>query len=346
MLKMETFNFQTIEETIEYISQESDKGYVIFCGPEKVNLLSSKVSDNVVLCSTSGEYTQNGYKTNVIAGFKYDLLECEAVEIKYPPIKSLDNLQRAYNKVKDNKNAFCLLLCDGLSGMEECIMTTLFFIDKKFKVIGGSAGDYTNFKETPIYIGHKKVHSIAFFFNSKRRTQIVKENIYEPLGEKLLVTDADPIKRVVKTFNNKPASSEYARVLNVPEERLQEYFINNPLGKISRKFIDIASPMKVNSDKSITFYCQVMPNTFVEVLKPMDVVDTIKSTLNKAKFKPNFVLALNCILRCLKFEKEGLWNDVDKQILSLSKNTTGFICYGEQFYKQHFNQTMVLLLIE
>ncbi|MBE6049946.1 MAG: hypothetical protein E7214_04595 [Clostridium sp.] len=341
---MEAFTFQTVEEVIDYIS--NDYGYVIFCSPEKIELLKDKVSDNVILCSTSGEYTSKGYETNVITGFKYELLECTAIEIKYPPIKSLGDLESAYNKVKDNENAFCLLLCDGLSGMEECIMTSLFFIDNKFKVIGGSAGDYLRFKETPIYKGNKSIHSIALFFNSKRKTQILKENIYEPLGKKLLVTDADPIKRIVKTFNNKPASTEYSRALNIPEESLEDYFMNNPLGKISERFIDIASPMKVNSDKSISFYCQVMPNTFVEVLKPMDVEDALNNTIKRAEFKPGFVLALNCVLRNLKFEKEGLWNEVDKHILSLSKNITGFICYGEQFYKRHFNQTMVLLLVE
>lgn len=341
---MEAFSFHAIEDVVSYIN--NNYGYVIFCSPEKVKLLKDVVSDNVVLCSTSGEYTSKGYVTNVITGFKYELSECTAVEIKYPPIKSLDDLEKTYNKVKTNENAFCMLLCDGMSGMEECIMTSLFFIDNKFKVIGASAGDYLKFKETLIYKGNKKVHSIALFFDLKRKIQILKENIYEPLGEKLLVTDADPIKRIVKTFNNKPASTEYARVLNVAEESLEDYFMNNPLGKISRKFIDIASPMKVNSDKSITFYCQVMPNTFVEVLKPMNVMETLDETIEKAKFKPSFVLALNCVLRSLKFEKEGLWSEVDKRILNLCENTTGFICYGEQFYKQHFNQTMVLLLVE
>ncbi|MDS0524604.1 FIST C-terminal domain-containing protein [Clostridium sp. SHJSY1] len=343
---METFKFSNVEETISYLNKNSSYGHVVFCDPEKVKQISSAVTGNVVLCSTSGEYTSEGFEKHVCTGFQFDLKEVEIVEISYPPIKSLESLKRAYEKVKNNENAFALLLCDGLSGAEESIMTTFFFARDNFKIIGGSAGDYTEFKETFIYHGNRKVHSIALFFNSKKRTQIIKENIYKPTGTKLLVTEADSVNRIVKSFNNNPASTEYARALGIAESELPKYFMNNPLGKVSKDNIYISSPMKVNSDKSITFYCQILTNTFVEVLEPTDTLSMIKHTLNEVKFKPNFTLALNCILRSLKFQDESLWKSIDNELLNFCKNTTGFICYGEQYYKAHLNQTMVLLVTE
>jgi hypothetical protein len=219
-------------------------------------------------------------------------------------------------------------------------------MDNNFKIIGGSAGDNCLFQETFIFIGTKRVNSVAIFFNSQRRTEIIKENIYVPSEKKLLVTDADTINRTVKSFNNKPASSEYARILGIKENELPKYFENNPLGKIYKDDIFIASPMKVNSDKSITFYCQMIPNTFVEILKPVDPIEKIKETLNSLSFKPQFTYVVNCILRSSKFNREGLWNKVDKELLNICTNTTGFVSYGEQFYKHHVNQTMVMLLIE
>ncbi|MBD7912111.1 MULTISPECIES: FIST N-terminal domain-containing protein [Clostridium] len=343
---MEVFKFLSAEETISYLNENNSYGYVVFCEPEKVLELNKKVNDNVVLCSTSGEYTYDGFESHVFTGFQYDLQEVEVVEVLYPPIKSLEKLNGAYNKVKDNENALALLLCDGLSGVEESIVTTFFFAKENFKIIGGSAGDYTEFKETLIYIGKKKVHSVALFFNSKKKTQIVKENIYKPTGIKLLVTDADPINRVVKTFNNNNASTEYAKALGITESELSSHFMNNPLGKIGKDNIYIASPMKVNENKSITFYCQMLPNTFVELLEPMDPISMLQNTISEIKFKPKFTLALNCILRSIKFQNEGLWKNFDHELLRFCKNTTGFICYGEQFYKHHFNQTMVLLAME
>ena len=108
----------------------------------------------------------------------------------------------------------------------------------------------------------------------------------------------------------------------------------------------IASPMKINDDKSITFYCQVLPNTFVQVLRPADPVKKIKETIASLSFKPEFTYVVNCILRSSKFNREGLWNKIDKELINICNNTTGYISYGEQFHKHHVNQTMVMLAVE
>jgi hypothetical protein len=345
-LGMKSISFSTVNEAIMYIKTKENKGFILFSSDDKVIELSKEASENVVLCSTAGEYTSNGYKSGIVTGIEYEFNDAKAVEITYPPIKSIEKLKKEYHEIENNKNAFILLLCDGLTGSEESIITTLYFVRDDFKIIGGSAGDDLKFKETYVYIGNKRVHSVALFFNTKNKTHIVKENIYEPSGKRLLITEADTIDRVVKTFNNKPATTEYARILGIRETELQNYFFNNPLGKIYNNDIYIASPMKVNEDKSITFYSQLLSNTFVEVLQPIDPVEKVKDTISNFPFKPNFILAINCVLRSLKFQQENIWSKIDNEILNLCSNTTGFICYGEQFYKVHANQTMVMLLME
>lgn len=343
---MNSLNFNSTDDAVNYINKTNNKGYLLHVPIDKVTNLSEQVGENVVLCSTAGEYTSSGYKNGVISGFEFARDEGSIVEILYPPVRSLKNLKESYEKVKFNPNAFMLLCCNGLSGMEEAIITTLYFMDDNFKIIGGSAGDNCRFQETLIYIGNKRVHSAAIFFDVKKRTQIIKENIFMPSNKKLLVTDADPINRIVKTLNNKPASAEYARMLGVNEAELSNCFINHPLGKIFTNDIFIASPMRVNFDKSITFYCQVMPNTFVYILDPVEPVAKIRDTLKTLSFKPNFIYLVNCILRSSKFQKEGLWPGIDRELLKVCTNITGFVSYGEQFYKHHVNQTMVMLAVE
>lgn len=343
---MKELMFSNITEVINYTKNSLEKGVILFSGVETVLELSKNISSNIILCSTAGEYSRNGYKDGIISGFEYDLNEAEIVEIPNPPIKNIKKLKHAYSKVKGNKNAFALLLCDGLNGTEESIVTTFYFTDNNFKIIGGSAGDNLKFKETFIFVGNKKVNSVVIFFNMKRRTQIIRENIYESTGKRLLITDSDLINRTVKTFNKIPASTAYAKVLNIREQELSNYFMNNPLGKIYEDEVYIASPMKVNSDKSITFYCQMMSDTFVEVLQPSDPIIQIRKTIKSVEFKPSFVLAINCILRSLKFQQEGSWRLIDNELISLCPNITGFVSYGEQFYKKHVNQTMVLLAVE
>jgi hypothetical protein len=345
---MKAVRFSSVEDTNTYLNQnqDSNKGYVLFSSVVNIIELSTKVAENVVLCSTSGEYTNNGYADGVITGFEYDLSDAEIVEIKYPPIKSVHELKEAYRKVKNNQNAFMILLCDGLSNMEETILSTFYFMEPTFKIIGGSAGDNLQFKETYIYIGNVRVRNAVLFIDSKRRTSLIKENIYVKTGKTLLVTEADVINRTVKSFNNKPASTEYASILGVNECDLPKHFMNNPLGKAYEDDIFIASPMKVNYDKSITFYCELMSNTFVHLLKPEDSITVLRRTLQSAPFKPSFIFAINCILRSLKFIEEGTWKTFDKEMLKFCNNTAGFISYGEQYYKYHSNQTMVILLEE
>lgn len=343
---MKSFNFTSISLCMEYLKKHAEQGHVVFAGPETVKTLSAHAGDRVVLCSTAGEYTTEGYKEGAVTGFSYPGNLAEIVEIQHPPVKSIERLKSAYQKVRNNSNAFMLLLCDGLGAMEESIITTFYFTDDWFKVIGGSAGDNLKFEETQIFIGSRKVSGAALFFNTKRKSQILKENIYIPTGKRLLVTDADAIGRTVKSFNNLPASTEYARILGVSEKELPGFFMNNPLGKRVDNEIYIASPMKVNPDKSITFYCQIVPNTFVEVLEPGNLKEIIKDTLSQTAFRPSFTLSVNCVLRSLKFQQDNLWKTVDASLLGLCRNTTGFISYGEQYFKHHLNQTMVLLLIE
>lgn len=343
---MKSFLFHSIEELLETVNRDTDVSYVVFTGCELVNELADKVPEHVVLCSSSGEFTKNGYSNNAITGFSYHAEEAEIVEICYPPAETIPALREAYEKVKENPNAFALLLCDGLLGTEEEIIKAFSFVSSDFKMIGGTAGDNLNFKESTIYIGRKKVYSAALFFNIKRRTQIIKENLYVPCDKKMRVTDADPQKRVVETFNNRPAAAEYAEALGVAEEDLSKYFMSNPLGRSVGEEIFITSPLRINPDKSITFYSQIIPDTSVDILTLADHESVMKHTLDAIAFKPSFLLSINCILRSLYFIESGRWKDVNEQLLSVCNNQTGFISYGEQYYKNHFNQTMVMLLVE
>lgn len=343
---MKAFSFQTEEEILQQMQSNPDLTFVVFSSFDKVSSMKDKVSNNCVLCSTSGEFTPSGYQDGAYTGFSYPKGEGQVVEIFYPPVRGLTLLRSAYEKVKNNPNAFLLLLCDGLSAMEEAITTSFYFTDPNFKIVGGSAGDNLKFTETMITIGKKRVFSVGIVFDCKTRTQILKENLYISTGKEMLITDSDTISRVARTFNNRPAATEYAHVLGVSESELPNYFMSNPLGRKMQGEVYIASPMKVNSDKSITFYSQIMPNTFVDILEIADHDEVIKKTASEVKVKPSFAFSVNCILRSLYFTQAKEWPLVNRQLLSICSNQAGFISYGEQYYKNHFNQTMVLLLVE
>ncbi|WP_058302357.1 FIST signal transduction protein [Gorillibacterium timonense] len=345
---MKAIRFNNAEEAAAHVTHQADPetSYVLFASVRHVKELAEAKLPRTVLCSTAGEYSTRGYENGVVSGFSYPTRLAEIVEIGIPPIRSLEALEKAYSKVEANPNAFMLLLCDGLGGTEESVLSTFFPLHPDFKIIGGSAGDNLEFQETCIYLSGRRVKNVALLFSPTAKTHLIKENIYTPTGTTLLVTKADALGRRVYTFNNKPAAAEYARVLGVEEARLADSFIHHPLGKEYHDDIFIASPMKVNQDRSITFYCELMANTFVHLLKPLDSIETLTETLTQAPAKPSFVFAVHCILRSLKFQQEGLWPLTDSKLLAYCPNTTGFVSYGEQYYRRHANQTMVMLVVE
>ena len=343
---MKALLFGTLAEARHYLGDKpSGRGLVLFASAANVRELSVNAPANAILCSTKGEYTPEGYRNGVISGFEYDAELADIVEILHPPVLSGNELSASYHKVKENANAFLLLLCDGAGAMEETILSSLFFIAPQFKIIGGSAADDEH-GETYIYIGSRRVRNLGIFFNMPARTALVKENIYVPTGKTMLVTEADVFGRTVYTFNGRPAAEEYARVLGVPQADLADHFLSSPLGKRYEDDLIIASPKAINPDGSVTFYSQVMSSTYVEVLSSADPLAVLENTLGGSPYKPSFVLNINCTLRDQLFNRDGLWAAFDEAMLGFCGNTTGFISYGEQYYTKHANQTMILLLVE
>lgn len=339
-------SFNTLDEARHHLAQlDSSRALVLFASAAAVRELSPHAPSRAVLCSTKGEYTPQGYRNGVVTGFEYDANIADVVEILHPPVLSASLLNAAYRKVQDNKNAFLLLLCDGTGGMEEMLLSSLYFIPPQFKVTGGSAADDGD-GETYIYIGDRRVRNVGIFYDIPARTALIKENIYVPSGQTLLVTEADVFGRTVYSFNGRPAAEEYARVLGVPEKELAAHFLSRPLGRRYEDDLIIASPKEVHADGSVSFYSQVMSSTYVEVLSAADPLAVLEETLGGSPFKPSFVLNINCTLRDQLFGREGLWADFDQTMLGFCGNTTGFISYGEQYYTKHANQTMILLLVE
>lgn len=342
---METLTFDSRDEVLNYARQHSDRLLVLFSTYAEIEMFETSLPDNLIVASSFAQTYGSVKKDHGFTGFCVERSSCEVVPIADPPILSRNDLKAAYDRVKDNPNAFMYLIADGLSGQEDMIMASLYFMDRKFKMIGGSAGD-THHESTLIYYGRHRVSHIAIFFDCRRHTEIVKENVYVPTGEKLLVTKVDPITRRVYAFNNRPADEEYARVLGVPLHDLHEEFIAHPLGQQVDGELFINSPQKMHNDHSITFYSEIIPNKFVDVLKLGDMDRIMEQTRQKMGMKPSVLLSINCILRDLYFTKHGKWSREFASLEKMNAKQSGYISAGEQYDFQHCNQTMVLLGIE
>ncbi|MBS7345420.1 MAG: FIST C-terminal domain-containing protein [Caryophanon sp.] len=317
----------------------------------------------VVGVTTVGEINQDGIEENSLAvsAFTSADVKVEAVfmeNIHKFPIFQRNELIQAAQSIGMNmqsrtpeKEGFAIVLPNGLINAEERMLSIVnsLFTSEGFPVFGGTAGDDAKFIATKTSLNERisTTSGIVIFVKLQADFKIYKESIFEPFSDDVLIaTNVDVEGRKVYTFNGKPAAAEYARVVNMTVAQLEKNFMSHPLGFVG-KHLSVGSPMCVNADQSISFYCQVARNAEMKVLKPMDVLQTMDQTV--AKVKQDFqqldgVFAINCILRKIQFQQTNLLAKVNERFQQLH-NVFGFCSYGEQLQNEQINQTLILLAI-
>ncbi|NLK22195.1 MAG: hypothetical protein GX308_09035 [Epulopiscium sp.] len=342
--------------------------YVIFFAANTYDfeLLSSIMKEafthaEVVGCTTAGEIshnhlTQNSISAMAISSNNFITSTTVVEDISTIPMMFRDDLIKTFRKTglsledpSSAKKGFALTLIDGLSSAEEKTLSVINSIFKYsgFPIIGGSAGDGLDFIKTKVsYNGNTFTNAaVVTFVNPNCKFYILKENIFKPAGNHMVVTRADIRGRIIYELDNMPAARAYAEKLGIGKKDLPKYFTTNPLGRKIGDDVWIASPFKINSDDSIQFYCQVLTNSILEILKPLDPVEVINETSRELmKNVPNLkgIIAINCILRRLQFEEQKIGEQVMAPLSNLAP-LVGFSSYGEQLNGKHLNQTLVLL---
>ncbi|MCT4395934.1 FIST signal transduction protein [Periweissella beninensis] len=342
---MNNLFFASIHDTILFCQKHPDQLVLLFAKHATFWDAVSNFPDNLIITSSDANISTSGRTTTGLSGFSISLMLAQVIPVSSLPMLQAQQLEDAYQQVKKNKNACLFLLCDGTKQTEEIFLNSLYFIDDAFKIIGGSAAD-AQAGETTIFFGQTKVDNLAIFLNIQRPTKLIKENLYQPTNKQLLVTHADMISRTVYTFNNQPAAIEYARQLNVSVQELANLFLSNPLGKNINGNFYIASPRNINKDMSITFYSQIVPNTFVDILELSALKEIIQTTQTTVKKQPSFIFSIHCILRDTYLNQTNQWPLIINNLNQISPHQTGFVSYGEQLFNLHLNQTMTLLVVE
>jgi hypothetical protein len=247
------------------------------------------------------------------------------------------------------ENSFGLLLIDGLSMREEAVTRALQSALGKLPIVGGSAGDGVNFDRTHVYFeGRFHTDSAVLILASTRLPfKLFKAQHFVATDERLVVTGADPTRRIVTEINGLPACLEYARILGVATSDLvPKHFAAWPVVVLIDGYNYVRSIQKINPDGSLTFFCAIENGLVLRVAKGVDLVENLEQTFTLLQAEigpPQFVLGYDCILRKLEIEQKHLTDNVDE--LFRRNNTIGFNTYGEQFRGVHVNQTLVGIAI-
>ncbi len=352
---------RAVDELYEAIKQPSPSLVVFFCSPEyerdalERRLRERFPGNNVIGCTTAGEIGTKGYVERSLSGFSLGADDFQvAIEhvdglaaFHFPDGQAVGRKAtarlREQGVVPSRANTFGFVLIDGLSIREESVASALYSSLDDIPIFGGSAGDALYFRRTHVYYeGAFHTDSAVFTLISTSRPFVVfKTQHFVETDEKLVVTAADPERRVVHELNGDKAAREYASVVGVPFEELgPEVFAEHPVVLRIGGSNFVRSIQKVNDDESLSFYCAIDEGIVLTLARGEDLLRNLEQTFDAVQAEvgePALTIGCDCVLRSLEIGQRGLRPAVSEVLRR--NNVVGFSTYGEQYNAMHVNQT-------
>ena len=356
---------EAVADLLEKIGQPDMHSVLFFCSSlydlDKLGLeLKQQFPCLLVGCTTAGEISPNGYQEGGIVGISFSTHDLKLHSHTITPLnpftlmdaqKIADSVRKelVFSEKLEKEKMFGVLLIDGLSILEEQVTSYIHSQFEGISMVGGSAGDDLQFKETKVYFDGKFLSNSATLalFETTLPFTVFKTQHFKPTKQKMVITEADPLQRVVSEINAEPAAQEYARILGIPITDLSPaIFSKHPLMIRIADNWQVRSIQKMNEDESLSFYCAIETGLVLTLSEGVDIISNLKSELNELTQSvpnPQLIIGFDCISRKLEIMEKGL----AKEIVELLKDTNfvGFNTYGEQFNSVHVNQTLTGVII-
>ena len=306
-------------------------------------------------CSTAGEITHRGLSEGQLVAvlFPADRFSIVAQRIGSITSAGMEGLVAQVSEAKgrflsrsrqdERKGAFALCLIDGMSFAEESVTAALHWALDDIPMIGGSAGDDMNFRETSLILDGEAGHDCAILVlvGTDAAFHIFKTDNFVPTDDKLVVTRSDPARRVVLEFNAAPAAEEYARTIGMDPASLSSLsFASHPLVvRVGGEFY-CRSVQKVNDDGSLSFYCAIDDGIVMTVAEPTGMARTTRDAFDEVRKRIgtiDVVLGFDCVLRQVDARNRQVTQTLSQ--IYRDNHVIGFNTYGEQYISMHLNQT-------
>lgn len=315
----------------------------------------------VVGCTTAGEMGPLGYRQDSLVGVALPANAFSAVTRCIGPLSRWDataghaHVQALLHALEAQApgvgpgNTFALLLVDGLSGQEEVVTRSLQAALGGIPLVGGSAGDGLNFQRTAVFHGGQFLsdHAVLALVSTRRPFRPFMAQQFVAMPERVVVTSADPRRRLVHEIDGYPAATAYARLTGVDPSALgPAHFARYPLVVMIGGMCHVRSIGQALPDGSLKFFCAIDEGMVLHVGQATDVLDNLRHTLEGVQAALGgevFSLGFDCTLRRMHQEQAGVLPQVAD--LLVQHGVVGFSTYGEQFRGVHVNQTFTGLAI-
>ncbi|PHP68851.1 hypothetical protein CSC94_02335 [Zhengella mangrovi] len=305
-------------------------------------------------CTTAGEITPEGLQDGqaiamILPASRFTVVTTLIEDVTNAGMESITGrvelarhaLQQADKPA--GARTFAVLLIDGMCYAEEAVTSAIHWGLDDIPLIGGSAGDDLDFKETTI-IHDGRVHNraaVIALVSTDVPFHIFKTDNFVPTAKKLVVTASDPDHRIVHELNAAPAALEYADAIGMDPASLSPLsFATHPVVvRVGGEYY-CRSIQKVNEDGSLSFFCAIDDGVVLTVAEPTGMVETTRQALTDVATQLkgiDVILGFECTHRRLDAQNRQIIRDVSE--LYRTNNVIGFATYGEQFRSMHLNQT-------
>ncbi|MGH6711907.1 MAG: FIST N-terminal domain-containing protein [Bradyrhizobium sp.] len=320
--------------------------------------ITERMPDTPVFgCTTAGELAPQGWDEDSVVALGFDAKDFIISACALPELSSFrvdhgralcGDLHREFNRRTEHCDArygsFGLLFIDGMCQREEAVISTIYGSLEDMPVIGGSAGDGLRFERSWVFHEGNACTDTAVLILIKTRLpfRLFKCDHFEPTSTKMVVTEADIERRIVKEINAEPAALEYSRAVGLGDTKLDAFsFAAHPvLVRVGGAYY-ARSIQRMDPDGSLHFFCAIDEGMVLTVARAIDPVDSTKNLLDEIKSEMGEVsifIGFECVLRRLDVEQHQLSREMSD--LYRRNNVIGFHTYGEQYHSMHVNQTL------
>lgn len=313
---------------------------------------------DIVACTTAGEIGATGYVEGTILGLGYPAAHFDSISIL---IEDLDGqeTQSAVDRIAqdrvalrdrnpDKLNGFAFLVVDGLSLREDSLTAAISPALRGMPLFGGSAGDGATFEQTYVSLNGRTRQNagVLTMIQTDHKTKVFSIDHLRPTEIQMVVTDADPDKRIVKSINAEPAAREYARLVGTDPDQLDRLtFVSHPVVVRIGGTHHVRAIQQVTPKGELVFFSAIDEGMVLTVAEPRDMARHLDEKLTELSRLGTLtdIVGCDCILRRIEAEQKQITRQVS-EVLTRHK-VTGFSTYGEQIGPLHVNHTMSGLAI-
>jgi hypothetical protein len=314
--------------------------------------IASAFSSPVLACTAAGQIGASGYERGGMTGLS---LRCADLSMEPHLLSPLALCQSqavgiarqhaARAARRPGLRSFGVLLVDGVSMCEEFVASALYESLGNVAVVGGSAAAGVAGGDVAVYHAgrfHQSAGVVGLFETSSLDFTTFAVQHFVPGTKKLVITLADPERRLVYEINGEPAAKAYAKALQVDEAALNErHFACHPLLlDLGEQLLPRAIRAR-NPDGSLLLACAIEEGLVVSIPDRSDPVAALEAALDQVAAHvppPDALLVFDCVGRRTEFEALGI--DAQVGALLAQRGAVGFSGYGEQLGPMHTNHTL------